>query len=406
MNAYADMIEKVKRLWMETFHDSREYVDMVIDHYYDSRLCRSRYIDGRLISSAIMIPYSLKLEEDCFNAPESVSAEDGRMSIRNIPRVVKCGYLCGLATVEEWRGRGIMASLISETEDAAIRNGFSAVTLIPADERLRKYYSRLGYRNMATLSFIDARYIHDDESANIHECKLALSANILHDNIPQNNIDNFDLDICTYEVGIICISSLSYEQNVLTRKLVDLLIGKCRQYEEKYCDDILMHNSQQWNDIFCDLFRDGGKVCLSLDNQQNITYRFLQYYSHSETDKNFPDCFTKIDVKSAVFLTSSLKMIPLFGNNESKQALIGSLLQTIHCNNATGSDLNFSIQCMDAKEADALIEKLSQEEKFRCFEFSRREEKYGMIKFLQEGDLSTKNNYPAPSSVSMRLLLD
>lgn len=404
MNADDDMIEKVKELWIDTFHDSREYVGMVIDHYYDDNLCRRRYIDGRLISSAIMIPYSLKL--DCIDITGNITAEDGEMSNRNIPRVVKCGYLCGLATNEEWRGRGIMASLISETEDAAIRNGFSAVTLIPADERLRKYYSRLGYRDMSNLHFVDAKYSHNDEPANIREHIFGFSANIAHSDMSHTYIENSDMDICTYETGIFCIRNLSCLQNILTRRIVDLLIDKCRLYEEKYCDNVLMHDSQQWNDIFCDLFRDGDKVCFSVDNPQNITDMILQYYLHSESDRNLPDCFPEIDIKSAVCMTTSLKVIPLFGKTESTQALIGTLLRTVRSNHVTGPDLNFSIQCSDAKEAGALIEKFSQEEKLRGFEFSIREEKYGMIKFLQEGSTTKKINYPDPSLISMRLMLD
>lgn len=134
-----DAITQLKQLWIETFHDSRQYVDMVFDNYYDPRLCLhvEEVETGRIVSAAYMWRCFLS-----FPGSENL----------DFPPAV--GYICGLATVPQRRGEGIMRRLLEATEQVARENHFSCVTLIPADSSLREYYRGLGYRDMEPVKIV------------------------------------------------------------------------------------------------------------------------------------------------------------------------------------------------------------------------------------------------------------
>lgn len=127
-------------LWSRIFGDTEEYVDLVFSTYFNPDLCVWRY-DGDYLEAALVgVPYQFG----------------------SVFGTMRGLYLCGLSTVPECRGRGLMTDMMREIEERARRSGFAFVFLIPADRGLRKFYDdrgfspamyRLGCRYTAAHSF-------------------------------------------------------------------------------------------------------------------------------------------------------------------------------------------------------------------------------------------------------------
>lgn len=54
-------------------------------------------------------------------------------------------YMCGICTVEEYRGKGVAGNLIKKCIEFAKNNGIKLCYLIPATEELFKFYHKLGF---------------------------------------------------------------------------------------------------------------------------------------------------------------------------------------------------------------------------------------------------------------------
>jgi hypothetical protein len=59
----------------------------------------------------------------------------------------KLGYICGAATLPEYRNKGIMGQLMDRTFEAMKAMGYEYAALIPASESLYNYYERFGFRD-------------------------------------------------------------------------------------------------------------------------------------------------------------------------------------------------------------------------------------------------------------------
>lgn len=144
----------MKKLWKETFHDTDRYIDLVFDNYFSLENTFVRYHENRLIAAMLTIGYEFQI----------LTREGKREHIRGM-------YLCGLATRPDWRGRGIMSELMKEAEEVAKARGFALSFLIPADNHLREYYSRNGYRTASWRVPNTYRYNvekSDESGVNLH----------------------------------------------------------------------------------------------------------------------------------------------------------------------------------------------------------------------------------------------
>lgn len=121
------------KLWKDTFGDAYEYIRMVFDTYFiEENVETVEDEKGRLVSSLLGVPYRFF---DC-GVETSCGSHDGYL---------KGMYLCGLATVPDMRRKGLMKKLMRRFEERAAGNDYDFSFLIPADERLRNYYSSMGY---------------------------------------------------------------------------------------------------------------------------------------------------------------------------------------------------------------------------------------------------------------------
>ncbi len=119
------VVDELKMLWKDTFHDSNAYIDLLYDNYIDDALigvCRNN--NGDIIASLTAIPY--------------------RFNCSFTDKVVGW-YFCGLSTKPEYRRRGLMERLIIEARQSLNKEGEVFTFLIPADRHLRDYYAKIGY---------------------------------------------------------------------------------------------------------------------------------------------------------------------------------------------------------------------------------------------------------------------
>lgn len=112
-------VPRLTALWLRCFSDTEEAVQL----FFERNLLNIHgYLaeeDGALIAAVYLVGCTL------------------------------CGkpahYLCGAATAQEHRGRGVMTSLIGFALQDAARRGDAYSVLLPADEGLYRFYGRLGY---------------------------------------------------------------------------------------------------------------------------------------------------------------------------------------------------------------------------------------------------------------------
>lgn len=132
---------KMMDLWMKTFQDSKDYVSLVFDNYYNPAFVRTEFEGERLVAAMMGVEYYFKFQEH---------------KIRGL-------YLCGLATHPDFRGKGLMTRMMSDIEDAARKEGFAFTFLIPADKGLREFYRDRGYYEGIYNVRLSYTSIHDFE---------------------------------------------------------------------------------------------------------------------------------------------------------------------------------------------------------------------------------------------------
>ena len=112
-------VETLKSLWLKCFNDKEEAAELFFKRNINYT---HGYVaaDGDIIVSAVYLI-------DCKLCGKSAH------------------YLCGAATLPEYRNRGIMTELISLALADAEKRGDCYSVLLPADEWLYGFYAKLGY---------------------------------------------------------------------------------------------------------------------------------------------------------------------------------------------------------------------------------------------------------------------
>lgn len=110
-------------LWKEVFHDADPFLDLYFSRRFTPENTYTIQEDGYLMSAMQSLSY--------------------RVLYRG--RELRAGYVSGLATRADLRGRGLGTSLLSSVHRDLYCRGRHLSLLIPATERLFDYYKRLGY---------------------------------------------------------------------------------------------------------------------------------------------------------------------------------------------------------------------------------------------------------------------
>ena len=114
-------------LWKEVFGDSDSFIAQFMHNYYKKSNMFSIEENGRLVSMLHLITFNC--------------------NGHNV------GYIYAVATAAEARKRGHATQLLREAIAEAQERGLAALLLIPADEKLREYYSRLGFKGSYHIEF-------------------------------------------------------------------------------------------------------------------------------------------------------------------------------------------------------------------------------------------------------------
>ena len=117
------MKEQVKALWKLCFEDSEEFVEMYFKLRYKNEVNVAIQSGDEVISALQMLPYPLTF----------------------CGETVQTSYISGACTHPEFRGKGVMRELLSQSFARMLRNGVYFSTLIPAEPWLFDYYKRMGY---------------------------------------------------------------------------------------------------------------------------------------------------------------------------------------------------------------------------------------------------------------------
>lgn len=120
------MKEQVKGLWKRCFDDSEEFIEMYFNlRYTDERNIALRN-EGQVVSALQMIPYPMTFCGD----------------------TVPTSYISGACTHPDFRGKGVMRDLLTQTFQSMQKRGILFSTLIPAEPWLFSYYERMGYASV------------------------------------------------------------------------------------------------------------------------------------------------------------------------------------------------------------------------------------------------------------------
>ena len=115
--------EQVKALWKLCFEDSEEFVEMYFKLRYKNEVNVAIQSGDEVISALQMLPY-----------PMTFCGE-----------MVQTSYISGACTHPDFRSKGVMRELLSQSFARMLRNGIQFSTLIPTEPWLFDYYKRMGY---------------------------------------------------------------------------------------------------------------------------------------------------------------------------------------------------------------------------------------------------------------------
>ena len=115
--------EQVIDLWRTCFGDPEPFIQLFFEQVYRDEYTLTLEQDGRVISALQILPYTL-----CYYG-----------------EMIPIGYICGVSTLPEERGKGYMKQLMAQAESELKSRGLALATLIPAEPWLFDYYARMGY---------------------------------------------------------------------------------------------------------------------------------------------------------------------------------------------------------------------------------------------------------------------
>lgn len=112
---------RLTALWQEAFGDTEEFIDGFFCTAFSPARCRCIAADNKI--AAALYWMDLRLEDKRY------------------------AYIYAVAVAKSHRGRGLCARLMADTRDHLALRGYDGILLVPQDDRLRKMYAKMGYRD-------------------------------------------------------------------------------------------------------------------------------------------------------------------------------------------------------------------------------------------------------------------
>ena len=115
--------EQVKALWRICFQDSEEFIDLYFRLRYKNEVNAVIQNGDKVVSALQMLPYPMTF----------------------CGKTVQTSYISGACTHPDFRSKGVMRELLSQSFVRMLRNEVHFSTLIPAEPWLFDYYAHMGY---------------------------------------------------------------------------------------------------------------------------------------------------------------------------------------------------------------------------------------------------------------------
>ena len=123
-------IPALRMLWKEAFSDTDAFLDIFFETAFSKKRCRCVF-DGDL-------PVSVLYIFDCTYDDKKVA------------------YIYAVATLKDYRSRGLSSMLIRDTHSYLSENGYTGALLVPGERELFRFYERLGYKTATTVTEFSA----------------------------------------------------------------------------------------------------------------------------------------------------------------------------------------------------------------------------------------------------------
>ena len=118
--------EQVKALWRICFQDSEEFIDLYFRLRYKNEVNAVIQNGDKVVSALQMLPYPMTF----------------------CGKTVQTSYISGACTHPDFRSKGVMRELLSQSFARMLRNEVHFSTLIPAEPWLFDYYAHMGYASV------------------------------------------------------------------------------------------------------------------------------------------------------------------------------------------------------------------------------------------------------------------
>ena len=376
--------EELKQLWIDIFHDSKEYVNLIANTYFVEENIEIFLNDNDDIISALWsVPYLFKS-----------SGKD---------ELMKGLYLCGLSTRESFRGKGIIKNLIKKIENKSSMAGFDFCFLIPADEHLRRYYEKLGYRSLNGKNNIVLKFSNDFKSylsrfknEIVVEIKNEVVLKYKNDilevsgdredkytfeflNITSSEFETFihknkevglsDFSFCDYEKDLKSIFEFcdNAEKNLLLLNSYRLM----HRYEKEQSPLSLLHSPRDFVAAIRENEISGGRVVV-MQNSESKPFALLFCYNDEEARQIDVRFCGSISEDKAISALLYLKLCCFQDAREMK-------IHLFVCSEKENSSLFEYLKSLSVRTSDGVEIPLSRE----C---EAHLENYGMIKWLNRED--------------------
>ncbi len=116
-------VNELKRIWQSVFGDTEAYTELFFSKVFSLENSLVAKEDGRVIAMVFYPEYACRFEN----------------------KNTLCGYICGAATLPQFRGQGVMAELLNAAVEDMRSKAYGACVLIPASASLFDYYGKFGF---------------------------------------------------------------------------------------------------------------------------------------------------------------------------------------------------------------------------------------------------------------------
>lgn len=113
-------IPALKALWKQAFGDSDEFLSLFFEKVFSCQRCRCVFSDAEPVAAVYLFDAQWQEKKLC--------------------------YLYALAVAENRRGQGLSRLLLADTHSKLQLAGYAGAVLEPANDWLKDYYEKLGYR--------------------------------------------------------------------------------------------------------------------------------------------------------------------------------------------------------------------------------------------------------------------